>query len=57
MIQVKIFDEYDNDWELNMNEFIKNKQVIDIKMNTVYSSAVNRFFTRCLVIYEEGATE
>lgn len=57
MIQVKTFDEYDNDWELNMNEFIKNKQVIDIKMNTVYNSAVNRFFTRCLVIYEEGATE
>ena len=54
MIRVKVFDEYDDNWESKMNDFIRDKEVIDIKMNTTYNSAVNRFFTRCLVIYKVG---
>lgn len=51
MTQVKVFDDYEDDCIEAMNEFIKDKNVIDIKMNTVVAVTAN-FFTRYLVIYE-----
>lgn len=49
-IQTKVFDYYEDECEEKMNEFIKNVDLIDIKMNTVVA-VTGQFFTRYLVIY------
>lgn len=51
-IQVKVFDDYEQDCETSMNEFMKKHDVIDVKMNTVVAVTA-QFFTRYLVIYRE----
>lgn len=52
MIKTKVFDDYDDLVEISMNHFISDKNVVDIKMNTVVSNT-GRFFTRYLVIYKD----
>lgn len=51
MTQTKVFDDYEENCIDKMNEFIKDKNVIDVKMNTVVAVTGN-FFTRYLVIYD-----
>lgn len=54
--KVEMIDDYavegDYDTIKRMNEFMKDKKVIDVKMNTVIAATGN-FFTRYLVIYQE----
>lgn len=51
-LQVKRFDEYLQDPISEMNEFIKDKNVIDIKQNTLVAQTGN-FYSQYLVIYKE----
>lgn len=50
MVQVKMFDDYNDNCEEDMNAFMENVEVIDVKMNTVVAVTAH-FFTRYLVIY------
>lgn len=51
-IQTIILDDLEENPIKSMNEFIKDKEVIDIKMNTVVAITGN-FYTKYLVIYKE----
>ena len=51
-LQVKRFDEYEPNCEEKMNEFIKDKYVVDIKQSILVAVTGN-FYTQYLVIYKE----
>lgn len=51
-VQVKQFDDYSDDAIGEMNDFIRNHDIVDVKMNTVVAITGN-FFTRYLVIYRK----
>lgn len=51
-LQVKRFDEYSQDPISEMNEFIKDKDVIDIKQDILVAHTGN-FYSQYLVIYKE----
>lgn len=59
MAKVYIFRNYDADeLEKNINEFLADKELVDIKINTVPESDVLsgfRLWTTAVVIYEEKA--
>lgn len=50
--KIAVFDSYSNDVIGELNNFISDKHVIDIKHNTVVS-VTGAFFTTYLVIYKE----
>lgn len=61
MSKVAMFDDYSvsgdaRPAEERMNDFIADKAVVDVKMNTVLAANA-AFFTRYLVIYEESPKE
>lgn len=51
-LQVKRFDEYRQDPIHEMNQFIKDKDVIDIKQDILVAKT-GSFYTQYLVIYRE----
>lgn len=51
-VKVKIFDDYQNDPVKDINEFIEDKEVVDIKQDMVVITASN-LYTQYLVIYRE----
>lgn len=56
-VKVKVINSYDFDGRKEatavLNEFIKGKDVVDIKLNEFYWSPTNREFTTYLIIYKE----
>lgn len=52
-LQVKRFDEYSDNPIAEMNEFIKDKFVIDIKQS-ILMAQTGVFYSQYLVIYKEG---
>lgn len=51
--QIKYFDDYNSNALQEMNEFMQNKEIIDVKMNTVVSPA-GPFFNSYLIIYKDS---
>ncbi|MCF3942184.1 hypothetical protein [Oceanobacillus alkalisoli] len=55
-LQVKRFDEYSQNPIDEMNEFIKDKDVVDIKQDILVAQT-GAFYSQYLVIYKESESE
>ena len=51
--QIRIFNSYNSSAVDQLNEFIKGREIIDIKQDVVVAATGN-FFTQYLVIYKQG---